>query len=158
MAKKRKRRSKDNFIRNVLIVFGSMFVLLIGMLINYNITSDKLKYKYFEHVSSYEEVKNISNQKYLLYLHSDSCHFCQQVKSTSLNFFYENKDELPVYMLDTDRIRGSKDILNLPFGEILNSTPTLIIVENGIITQFLIGTVEIQNFYNEYIKQKRANV
>lgn len=43
MTKKRRRRSKDNFIRNVLIVFGSMFVLLIGMLIIYNTTSDELK-------------------------------------------------------------------------------------------------------------------
>jgi thiol-disulfide isomerase/thioredoxin len=152
MAKKRKRRSKDNFIRNVLIVFGSMLVILIGMLIIYNITSDELKYKDFENVSSYEEVKNISDQKYLLYFYSDSCPYCQQIKAASLNFFDENKDELPVYMLDADRIRGSKDSLNLPFGESLSSTPTLMVVENGIITQFLVGTVEIQNYYDNYGK------
>lgn len=55
-------------------------------------------------------------------------------------------------MLDADRIRGSKDSLNLPFGESLSSTPTLMVVEYGIITQFLVGTVEIQNYYEEYNK------
>jgi hypothetical protein len=60
-------------------------------------------------------------------------------------------DTLPVYMMDADRINGSKDSLNLPPGASLRSTPTLMLVENGIITKFLVGTEEITTFYNGYI-------
>jgi len=53
-------------------------------------------------------------------------------------------------LLDADRIRGSKDSLNLPYGESLKSTPTLMVVQNGIIIDFLVGTIEITEYYDGF--------
>jgi thiol-disulfide isomerase/thioredoxin len=150
MKRRKKRRNSDNFIRNVLIVFGIVLSSLIAMVIFFNITSDDLKYKDFPKIGSYEEVNQIQDETYLLYFYSETCPYCNQIKNRSLNFFEEHKDDLPVYLLDADKIRGSKDSLNLPFGESLKSTPTLMIVQNGIIIDFLVGTIEITDYYDGF--------
>ncbi|MGS0973281.1 MAG: thioredoxin family protein [Candidatus Izemoplasmataceae bacterium] len=92
----------------------------------------------------------MQDETYLLYFYSETCPYCNQIKDRSLNFFEEHKDELPVYLLDADRIRGSKDSLNLPYGESLKSTPTLMVVQNGIIIDFLVGTIEITEYYDGF--------
>lgn len=144
------RKSSDNLIRNILIVFGSIFTILIVSLIIFNVTSEELKYSDFKEVKSYNEISTIQDQKYLLYFYSESCGACQSIKTQSLNFFNENEKDLPVYMIDANRISGTKDSLDLPESKTLTSTPTLMVVENGIIIKFLVGTEEIALFYNEF--------
>jgi len=150
MKRRKKRRNSDKFIRNVLITFGIVLSSLVALLVIINITSDDLKYKDFPKISSYEDVNQIQDETYLLYFYSETCPYCNQIKDRSLNFFEEHKDDLPVYLLDADRIRGSKDSLNLPFGESLKSTPTLMVVQNGIIIDFLVGTIEITEYYDGF--------
>ncbi len=150
MKRRKKRRNSDKFIRNVLITFGIVLSSLVALLVILNITSDDLKYKDFPKISSYEDVNQIQDETYLLYFYSETCPYCNQIKDRSLNFFEEHKDDLPVYLLDADRIRGSKDSLNLPFGESLKSTPTLMVVQNGIIIDFLVGTIEITEYYDGF--------
>lgn len=150
MKRRKKRRNSDKFIRNAFIIFGIVLSSLVALLVILNITSDDLKYKDFPKISSYEEVNQIQDETYLLYFYSETCPYCNQIKDRSLNFFEEHKDDLPVYLLDADRIRGSKDSLNLPFGESLKSTPTLMVVQNGIIIDFLVGTIEITEYYDRF--------
>ena len=150
MKRRKKRRNSDKFIRNAFIIFGIVLSSLVALLVILNITSDDLKYKDFPKISSYEEVNQIQDDTYLLYFYSETCSYCNQIKDRSLNFFEEHKDDLPVYLLDADRIRGSKDSLNLPFGESLKSTPTLMVVQNGIIIDFLVGTIEITEYYDGF--------
>jgi thiol-disulfide isomerase/thioredoxin len=148
--KKRKQKSKDNFIKKVSIVFAALLGIMTVTVVILNQTSDTLDYKSFQAVDSYEKVNEIEDQKFSLYFYSESCGACQSIKNTSLSFFDDNRDNLPVYMLDASTIRGSRDSLDLPQGESLTSTPTLMIVEYGVIVQFLVGTVEIQDYIDNY--------
>lgn len=148
--KKRKQKSKDNFIKKVSIVFAALLGIMTVTVVILNQTSDTLDYKSFQEVDSYEKVNEIEDQKFSLYFYSESCGACKSIKNSSLSFFDDNRDNLPVYMLDASTIRGSRDSLDLPQGESLTSTPTLMIVEYGVIVQFLVGTVEIQDYIDNY--------
>lgn len=152
MMYKKKKRNSDNFIRNVVIGFGSIFTVLILSIILINSSSEELKYNDFQEVKSYNQIESIQAQKFLLYFYSESCGACQKIKTQSLNFFDEYKNELPVYMMDASSISGSMDSLVLPPGDVLNSTPTLMVVENGVIVNFYVGTEEIGSYYNEFSK------
>lgn len=147
---RKKHRKSDHFFRNVLIGFGTIFLTLIVLIIVFEASSEELKYSSFDEINNYDDIYSIDDQKFLLYFYSESCGACQNIKTSSLSFFKQYEDDLPVYMMDATRIKGSKDILILPFGEELTSTPTLMVVENGIITEFYIGTVEISNFYSSF--------
>ena len=150
--KRKRKSSKDTFLKKALVSFGVIFAILVGSLIFANATSDALDYKDFEILDAYEDVRKIEDEKYLLYFYSEACVYCQQIEQVSLNFFEENKENLPVYLIDADRVRGSKDSLNIPYGESLKSTPTLMVVENYQITKFLVGTEEIKDYYENYNK------
>ena len=60
-----KRKSSDKFVTKIIIGFGVAFVVLVAALLIYNAT--KLKYEDFEHVTSFSEVLNQTEDKYLVY-------------------------------------------------------------------------------------------
>ena len=153
MAKTYKKK-QDNFLRNVLIGFGSVFVVLFAVMLYFNIT--ELKYDDFEQVGTYDDVAKMPEDVYAVYYYSTSCGACNTIKSTVLDFAEENALGLKVYMLGHEQtsevIPGARSRILDPAGPTetttgyLSSTPTLIVFQDGEIIEFIIGGNNIPDF------------
>jgi len=144
------RKKEDNFLRNVLIIFGSVFVILMGVMIYYNITA--LDYDDFEQVGSYNNVETQSEDIYAVYYYSTTCGACAAIKEDILKFAKENEFGMKVYLMsyqETLDIDGRSFIIK-PDGEALGSSfPGLLIYSDGEMVEYLGGTTEINDFMDE---------
>ena len=129
-----KRKSSDKFVTKIIIGFGVAFVVLVAALLIYNAT--KLKYEDFEHVTSFSEVLNQTEDKYLVYYYSESCGYCKQIKDEVLDFATENNGNLKVYLVDAYDVDGT----TIP--PFTGGTPTMALVEDGSITDSFTGAVQ----------------
>lgn len=150
MAKTYKKK-QDNFLRNVLIGFGSIFVILFAVMVYFNIT--ELKYDDFEQVGTYDDVDNMEEDLYAVYYYSLSCGVCTTIKADILQFAEENALGMKVYMLgheETSEIfPGAKQLITGPEGEKLTSTPTLMIFKDGELIEFVVGNPYIPQFIDD---------
>lgn len=150
MAKTYKKK-QDNFLRNILIGFGSVFVVLFAVMVYFNIT--ELKYEDFQEVGTYDDMDNMPEDVYAVYYYSTGCSVCARIKSQVLQFAEENAAGLKVYMMGyevtSEVIPGSRLDVVGPGGETLTSFPALIIFEDGQIVNWIGGGEDIPNFIDD---------
>lgn len=149
MAKKH-RKKEDNFLRNVLIIFGSVFVILMGVMIYYNITA--LDYDDFEQLGEYSEVAIQDEDLYAVYYYSTSCGACASIKEEILKFAKENELGMKLYLLGyevTARDNVARALIVGPNDETLSSFPTLMIYQDGEMIEFLVNTTNITAFMDD---------
>lgn len=150
MAKKH-RKKEDNFLRNVLIGFGSIFVVLFAVMLYFNIT--ELKYEDFQEVGTYDDMDNMPEDVYAVYYYSTGCSVCATIKTEVLKFADENAAGLKVYMMGYEKtseiIPGSRLDVEGPDGEKLTSFPALIIFKDGQIIDWIGGGIDIPNFIDD---------
>lgn len=145
------RKKEDNFLRNVLIVFGSVFVILLGVMIYYNITA--LDYDDFEQLGTYDVIAEQDEELYAVYYYSTSCGACASIKEKLLKFAKENELGMKVYLMGYEVTfedeQDSRDLIIGPAGEELTSFPTLMVYQDGEMIEFLVNTTNITNFMDD---------
>ncbi len=152
MAKTNK-KNEDNFLRNVLIVFGSLFIVLMAVMIYYNVTTVDYEYEDFDQVGYYDDIAIQEEDTYAVYYYSPTCGACITIKDAVLEFAKENELGMKVYLLEyestSERIAGSKQGISGPNNERLTSTPTLMIFQDGEMIEFMVNTNNISEFIND---------
>ncbi len=141
MAKTYKKK-QDNFLRNIFIAFGALFVILMGTFVIMSIMEPD--YEDFDAVPSYSEAANMPEGTYGVYFYSDTCSACATIKSPILNFADSNALGLKIYTMNLERTEGS-------FTEIsgLSATPTLLIYKDGQLVDFLQSGETVITFIEE---------
>lgn len=141
MAKTYKKK-QDNFLRNALIVFGSIFVILTIVFIVSSLGEPK--YKDFEHLQTFEDFDNQIEDKYAVYYYSTECGACAAIKNRVLDFALENELGLKVYFLELLTAEG--DYRAMPAS--VTGTPNIIFVENGTVVDTIQGSDVITDFFD----------
>ena len=142
MAKSYKKK-QDNFMRNIFIGFGVIFIILMAVFVYMRITEPK--YTDFEQVGNYAVADNMPEDQYAVYFYSETCPSCESIKNGMLKFANNNDLGLKFYLMDAGQTYG--DRLNEIPG--LTSTPTLIIYQNRQMVDFIVGSDNITEFMNE---------
>jgi thiol-disulfide isomerase/thioredoxin len=137
------KKKQDNFLRNALIVFGSIFMVLTVVFIVSSM--NELKYDDFEHLQTYEEFDNKPEQKYAVYLYSEECGYCIQIKNKLLNFADSNESDLKVYFIDIYSVSGNSTVLPSQ----VTGTPSLIVIEDGNVVDVFGGSEDIPAFIDD---------
>ena len=138
---------KDHFIRNILIGFAGVFVLIILTLVIVNNDSElKDSYSDFTRIIEYSEASRQENELYGVYFYSETCGACISIKEETFQFGTNNNLQIDLFMMDAQRTTGNRSDINLN-GNSLNSTPTLLIYKNNSLVDYFVGTTEITNFY-----------
>jgi len=148
MAKGRSSRKQDNFLRNILIGFVGLFVVLGLTAVLLNAFGPKNDYNDFPTIRTFDQVTEQDETTYAVYFYSESCGACSQIKADTMSFGNENALDIKMYLVDTDKVTGSVLDAIGPNGEVLESTPTMMIVRNGAVSHFFNNTANIVNFYN----------
>ena len=110
-----------------------------------------LDYSDFENRKiTWNEALNTANQAYFLYIYSNYCSHCQEIKSDIFAFLL--KDKYPMYIIeyskeipvsyDVEFTIGSSDLSSIS----IKGTPTLIHIVYGKVVNNLAGTHEIISY------------
>lgn len=142
MAKTYKKK-QDKFVRNIFIGFGVVFFLMFSIFLYMKITEPS--YSDFTQVGDYADIENMLEDTYAVYFYSETCPACNSIKSGFLKFAEENDLELKVYLLDLATTSGDR----LAENPALTSTPTLMIIQDGQIVDFIVSSDSIQTFMGE---------
>lgn len=148
MAKKMRKKNEDKFLKNIIIGFCVATAVLILAVILYGVFSNELKYDDFEQVGNYQLITTMDDASYAVYLYSEECPACKGIKTQVLEFADNNKSNLPLYLMDTAQTSGYPEYVVGPAGESLTSTPTLMVIQDGVMTQFIVGADQITSFFD----------
>lgn len=144
----KRKNGKDNTMRNLLIGFGSVFLILIGAWIGSDMAT--VKYNDFEQITEYEEVDKQEEDLYAVYYYYDECGACKSIKAETLDFASGNNYDIKFYRLHAYQTSGNKDYITiLNGGTQMNSTPTLLLFKDGVLIDYLVGADDIKLFYNQ---------
>ena len=100
----------------------------------------QLDYADFDNLQNFSDIYDRPEEKYVVYYYSEFCGYCNQIKDFMLSFANENDAGIKVYMLDVQKITGA-----YPF-EGTYGTPTIFIVENGIVTYTTSGATSVPEY------------
>jgi hypothetical protein len=141
------KKKQDNFLRNILIGFGVIFmVLVLALTILPNLEGTKvLDYGSFDSISSYTEVSTQSENNYLVYYYSESCSHCSLIKSDVLE--YADTGSTPIYFWEAS-LGDGHDYLTDLYGASITGTPTLVVVQYGVPIEFIVGSLDIPTYLN----------
>lgn len=109
-----------------------------------------LNYSDFDFVADYATALSQAEELYLLYFYSEQCSHCINLKEEALTFFEDNSTSIKVYLLDAGNTIGNYKSIDLGNDETLIGTPTLILVKDGVVYEYFVGTYEIAEFFTEY--------
>ncbi len=138
-----KRQSNDRFMSYVLIGFAVSFFIIIISIILFNLFSTELTYSSFDHINDYSEITNKDEDKYLVYYYSEICGHCNDIKIQVLEFADENNEDIKVYFIDAGKVTGYNNIQGM------NGTPSLLMVVNGQLVDFVSGSDKIINIFDQ---------
>ncbi len=115
---------------------------------------EEVTYEYsdFNSLNDYNEVLS-QDSSYLVYYYNITCGACARIKDTVLEFAADNTTEYNFYLLHSPDVTGDRQTI-LFEGESLASTPTLMVIENGVIIGFYNGTIEIGDYLDSLINQE----
>ena len=153
MAGNKHRSGEDNFLKYIIIGFGVAIVGLVILGIVLSSLEDEpevplLDYDDFQQVSHFDLISEYDDEIFGVYYYSESCPSCINLKPRLLEFASSNALDMPIYLMDAYGTLGDKTIVVGPLGEQLQYTPTLLIYTNGVLTQFIVGSDEIDAFIN----------
>lgn len=131
-----KSKNGDKFLTYTLIGFAVAFFAIILSLILFKIFDKTLKYDSFDALPRQSALLTQSEDQYLVYYYTESCHYCQEIKTEVLNFANENNANIKVYFWD-GAVLGTA-----PYTEI-EGTPAMIMVSNGRVVDIINGYIQI---------------
>lgn len=139
-----KRKQNDKFLTYLIIGFASVIVALVIGLVIYDIVTVELTYDDFDHITSFYSIENQEESEYMVYYYSESCGYCNQIKTQVLNFANDNGANIKVYLMDAQvAFSTSFPIFDPDTGAEMSGTPSLITVVNGDIVHMAPGYVEV---------------
>lgn len=103
-----------------------------------------LEYFMFSALNDYSEIL-IQDGSYMVYYYSETCGACASFKETMLTFADEDTSEYDFYLMHAPDLTGERSSVVLGDGG-LTGTPTLMIIENGVIVEYYLGTLEIGDY------------
>ncbi|MEC9485699.1 MAG: thioredoxin family protein [Candidatus Izemoplasma sp.] len=130
-----------NTLKGALIIFFSL------LLVACEETSDGLDYEMFRSniYTSYDEVENITPNRYIVYYYSETCSHCNDVKQEILSFF-KTYEGLDFYLMNV----ASKDVNDSSQFSEFRGTPSLFIIAQGAVVETYVGTTQVRAFIDEY--------
>ena len=131
-----KSKSGDKFLTYVLIGFAVAFFVIILSMILFNAFDKTLNYDSFDKLPSQSALLTQPEDQYLVYYYTESCLYCQEIKTEVLNFANENNANIKVYFWD-GAVLGTA-----PYTEI-KGTPAMIMVSNGQVVDLINGYIQI---------------
>jgi thiol-disulfide isomerase/thioredoxin len=146
MANKSYGKKKDNFLVNVIIGFVAVMVILVVGVLVLNATGPKTEYSDFEQIGNYATISQKEEDAYFVYFYSESCGACNSIKASIMSFANDNELNTKVYMMDAYDTSGDRSFITGPGGVAMNSTPTLLLFENGTMTEFIVNADNITDF------------
>lgn len=144
MAKSFSSKKDDKFLIYLIIGFASVIVALVAGLVIYNIVADVKDYEDFDHISSFYNITDQSEDEYLVYYYSETCGYCNQIKNQVISFATDNNRNIKVYMMDANEAYSTSfPIYDPDTGDEMTGTPSLITVVDGQIVHMAPGYVEV---------------
>ena len=103
----------------------------------------------FEYINSYEEIPN-QEGRYFVYVYLDNCAACKDIKYGLLDMM---KDRDDFYLVNTAAATMNSSNMN-QFSDdtetyLITSVPTLIVVEDGSVIDYIVGSLEIRDYIHE---------
>lgn len=135
----------SKFGMTLLIGFGSIFVILIGLLIGLEVTT-KTEYDDFEHIDSYQRILDQDEEEYIVYWYGENCSHCAAIKDQVISFANKNDEKIKVYFINSAVASGVPNLQH-PTNESISmqGTPTMIVVKNGAVADMVVGSEDIPN-------------
>ena len=123
---------------------ASLFIILIGIVIAYEVMN-RIPESAF--VRDWSEVTTVQDEgTYLVYIYQDQCPACQRIAQTVLEFYRESPQGINLYYLDTQYPNRNTSVLNnLPEHLVPSSTPSMIIVRDGVWSELVAGETNVRN-------------
>lgn len=138
------RSKNDKFLTYTIIGFAGVVVALVVGLILYDIFTVELSYTDFDGVTNFNQIRNQTEDEYIVYYYSESCGFCNQIKNAVMNFADENDENIKVYMMDAQVAYSTAfPIFDPDSGDEMTGTPSMITVVNGEIVHMAGGYLEV---------------
>ena len=140
------KQKQDTFLRNIVIGFGAIMVILVVGVLILNAVGPASDYSDFDYIDSYQKISTQSEDAYFVYFYSEECGACNSIKKTMIEFSDDNELGLKVYMLDAYATSGDRSLITGPGGVAMNSTPTLLLFDNGNMVEFIVNADNISDF------------
>lgn len=137
----------------------SVFVISGGIIIEEYIGSDKvidfinlysdIVFDYdllsSQHLTEYDQLLDITSERYLVYYYSDTCQSCTDIKNQVISWaFTKNVDE--IYLINSNTVTDP-NIIPTDLQILSSGTPLLIVMNNGVFTQeYYLGKDDIQDY------------
>ena len=131
--------------QKALLAFSGVMVVALLFVLFTPSTNDVLDYSSFDDqlMTSYSDIESIEGQRYIAYYYSETCGHCNDIKPVILEFF-NNLDGFPVYLLDVSKASDSSEFD-------FYGTPTIHVIQDGVLLEQYIGTVFIEQFMEKYM-------
>lgn len=149
-----KRKGQDNFLLYIIIGFVVLIVGLSAALIITNTIEDNntttYEYDEFEHLYDFSQFDSQNESLYGVYYYQETCGGCQAAKQDTLAFATENNLNMNVYLVDANLTSDNDNVKDdIVFnGEELRYTPTLLIYNDGVLEDMIVGYEALISFYN----------
>ncbi|MBN2604305.1 MAG: thioredoxin family protein [Bacilli bacterium] len=142
LKKKYKRTSGDRFLTYALMGFAIAFFVILVSLVLYNTFNKTLDYNDFDMLSSQGAVVTRPEDQYLVYYYTETCTYCQEIKTQVLEFADSNNANVKVYFWDASEIGGTTI-------SAIQGTPAMLTIVNGVIVDIINGYVSIPATFDE---------
>jgi thiol-disulfide isomerase/thioredoxin len=140
--KKYKRNSGDRILTYTLMGFAIVFFVLLVSLVLYNTFNKTLDYSDFDKLSSQGAVVSQQEDQYLVYYYTETCTYCQEIKTQVLDFANNNNADVKVYFWDASEIGGTTL-------SAVQGTPAMLTIVNGVVVDIINGYVSIPATFDE---------
>ncbi|MFH5882299.1 MAG: thioredoxin family protein [Candidatus Izemoplasmataceae bacterium] len=138
MAKKRSSRKKLDPIKlSFFIIFG-LLLLFTAVTFIHNLQQSRY------HIKDWSEVTTKHEEgTYFVYVYSDSCVYCQQIRGDVSNFVSGNEQDMPLYYVDWTLVPQSLR------GTAITGTPSLLVIHDGVWVNTIVGPGPIVNAFDQ---------
>lgn len=146
----------NTITRKKTIVKAMIFAIL--MVFTFTLSacdSDELDYSDFrnDHLDTWADALDQDEDQYLIYYYGVGCSHCKTIKQEILSFAAENNAGVKVYFIESTEVPTedykAHPIYDPQTGEAIPGTPTVIVVNDGVEKQFLVGPTIIRDLMDK---------
>lgn len=128
-------KNDDRFSSYLFLGLIITFLVLGFSFLLYNSLKTEVEYSDFTHIESYEEILTVNSSRYYVYYYSKNYQECQQIEKEIFMFAQDNDLGVKLYFVNAASVEG----VNMISG--MNTIPTLLIVEDGVV-KFLTSSID----------------
>lgn len=133
-------------------VFKTMILslmLILALTLSGCDNSGNLDYNDFEddHLNSWEFATTQEEDQYIVYYYGIRCSYCTDIKNDVLTFANENEADVKVYFIESTATinYAAYPVVDPITGEDIPGTPTMIVINNGIVMDVNVGPAIIKS-------------